>query len=447
MARDVGTHNFSKIGGIMVVQRKLLLLFILVFSFFTSSLYAAGIFDKEEESAVEPPPALQELFDAMGEDIPAIAISLPEIGPGVDASLAGEIIDGLTEDFIRNSLFRPFSIQQWLDTVYDKRAQNVVDLVKRLAYEEFPLDWVMTSSFRNVRGENLVRLGFYNLKAPTAPIYFFRSFTDLSQWWEALPVLKQEMALRFDSPASPCFTSSVYVEAVPVKLFLYSELSTGEFEFIPVSLLHMGDFDFREDEDFLKDIITYEFHSSQLLGVVADDLIPYHREAGASPCEYTIRGELRISEEVQLLVLSLYRNRSRRASRIFEYQVPLEGISLSSLRLGVRQLANMVYEQLLSEKELQLVSFQDLDFHAYGSELFYNNFYIGDPIQPRFCLPAGCQWFSLLRRDEEGTLIPAPIDEASVAVFTSPVEEACRLYPPVRARHIQYLLSAEEGER
>lgn len=426
------------------VPLKIVLCFILIF-FSALSVSAEGImelFGKKEEEPEEIP-SLQELFDEMAEDIPAVALIRSEIGDGVNIYDAGAIMDNLVSVFIRQGIYRPYSITEWLEDDYTKNGQNVTDIVKRIGYEEFAVETLISSSFRKINGKILLRLGFYHIDDPLNPVYFLRYFDDFAGWEALLPDLLTEIDLRVNNPFPPFKASSIYVENFPSSLFVYSELNSGEFEFTNISILSVGPQDFREGEDIIKDLLTYELHAGQMVGVIADDMVPYHKANGKSPCEYSINGELRISNQVQLLVFNIYKNNSKGQKKLMEYQVPVEGIDINSLQKSLRYVTKIIYDEILLDSDLEKVSYNSFDLSPFGEIMYFNNFFLGNPIQEDICLPIGIHWFALLAYDDKGTLVSGNIDESDVAVFVSPLDMDGQIYGRTTARHIQQLITTE----
>ncbi|MBN2735370.1 MAG: hypothetical protein JXR70_00210 [Spirochaetales bacterium] len=418
-------------------------LFCLIFVFSLTTLSAEGImemFAPPEEP--EEVPTLQELFEGMAEDIPPVAILKPEIGEGVDPELAKEVLDNLISIFIKQNIYRPYSITKWLEESYLKNGQNVADIVKTAAIEKFAVNTLITSSFRLINGKILLRLGFYHLADPLNPVYFLRYFDTLESWYLQIPELLQEIKLRENKAIHPFKTSSIYVKNFPSSLYLYSELNTGEFEFTNISILKIGPQDFRKNQDLIRDLLTYELHSSQIVSVISDDLQFYHKPNGKSPCEYTIDGELRISSKMQLILFTIYKNAANgNVTKMFDYQVPVNGIDISTLHESLRYITKIIYDQILLDSDLENVSYNNFNFSSYGDRLYFNNFFIGNPVQNNFCLPVGCHWFSLLKVDDNGKVLSGKIDESTVAVFVSPMDLDGQIFDRTTARYIQQLLT------
>ncbi len=417
-----------------------ILLCLLLFAVSGFSVSAEGIMELFKKPEPEEVPTLQEIFDEMPDTIPAIAITKPEIDGGVDLYAARDIINSLISVFIKQGIYRPHSINNWLDDAYPGNEDNISELIKRVAKEEFEVETVMTSSFRMIDGQILLRLGFYHLKYPDTPVYFMRYFRNMSEWEGLLPGLLKEMELRVNDSSLPLTSSSVYIKNFPAELLLYSALSSGEFEYTKISILKLGNQDFRADEDVIKDLLTYEFYSMKLVNVVADDMMEYRKDNGKSPCQYIVDGKLRISEKAQMLFFKVYKqNSSGKSSLILENEVPIEGITIASIQDSLRYITKFVNNEIMSDKDLDKVSYNSFNLSRWGDVLFYNNCYIGNPSQVNFCLPIGFNYFSVLPYDKKGLWNPGNIDKPNAAVFVSPLDGLAKIYESDEAKHLEFL--------
>ena len=398
---------------------------------------AADLFAKNGE----PPPPLQDLFDAMGEDIPAIALIRPELGNKVEEEWSKVLLKPFVEAFIRQQMYRPFSIDEWIDTDYGKDSKNIVEFLRHLAAEEFPLDWLMTGSVQKVGKEYLIRIGFYEMKHPANPWYFFREVNDMVEWEQIFPTLFEEIGYRLEKPHEPLFVPSIYIEPFVSALYMFTELSTGENAFTKVPFMQIKGVDFRQNDDLISNLLIYKLHTDQIINVIAADLFSLQRENGVSPSQYTLKGELRTSPVISLINIEVFRNSQRnRLDKVFDFQVPLKMIDRESASNAVSEIVKMIYGQFLTETDKERLAYINMDLSSYGNELYYKGYYLGEPHLRNYCLPFGTHWFSALQRDNKYIVSKGKLNEASVSIFVSPIDKTGIIQTNNEAQYLQTLL-------
>ena len=407
----------------------------IIFIKFILGLYALGSNEKEA------PPTLQMIYEQMSEDVPSAAILNCEKSIRVEEGIVSMCMDDILKYFVKENIYRPYSINTWLTTEYNKKANNICEIADIVKREEIPVDYLIIPNLDKLADDYNFSMTVLPVKDSMNPQYFSRSFTSVETWNKAKLSLFYELKNRMSSKRTPLMPYSLYVDNFPVRLFQYASLSTGEFEFVEVPLSHLYYNDYKRDEDVFKDIVTYDFHSNGILNVISDGLDEYHT-GKKYPCEYLVSGEMLLTDRMNMLNISLYDTRAHKKTKLAEFSFPFKDMRLKDMRILSREVVNSVYKQLLTPAQSMMVSYQDLNLSIKGEDLYFEGCNLDSTVQKAFCLPTGCSWFSV-----HGYVDGAFSETPNVVVaFVSPIDNEISLHNGTDGKYLEKLLAQKGNE-
>ena len=365
----IGLANRGK-RGIMIKKR---LFCLMAFLLVVLPLAAGGIMDSLGKSEGEGEPTIQELYGELAEDLPVVGFLKPLPLPGGDGDLMGRLLRDVTESMVYRGSLKPASLEEWYSLAYKEAPpRDILEINEAVVEAEIPLDYTASINLTPFDKGYLFRLAFYVPGKPDRTVYVYRILENLEEEWnKRLPGMLDELDNRLGKRNYSHVCDRIYIEPFDLHFFDYFELENGDFTFTELPFFTLDGRDYRKGDDLFSEWLGLRLHLSGYFPVVIHDL--RGRVAAESTrrpgCTWGIRGEVRISQVLSVLRLSVYNY--PRQETVEVYDIPFRGLDMASVASLLDKTLPYVMDRILSNEARRSMTVISPDFsHKEGSQIY-----------------------------------------------------------------------------
>lgn len=296
----------------------------------------------------------------------------------VDPDLVKLFYDEFIRRFISDNVYKPVSLEHWLDTVHGEYSfPSVEQLLNAVNYGRMPVKHLCWGNLNCIEGEYVFTFYWYDIKQKKKSMYQ-REFTleeiegkDIlynDNRLEVTDSILSSILEEFDSRngrEDRLFSKNILIRKTRVSYFQYTRLSGGDEEFSSIPFIQYNNTSLKDGEDFFSDIFEYTFYKTGLVYEYSDKL--GRRIKRETPLltgyQYILDSEILVSKDFSVLKI-IVRNPKWPPDDnvVIQYSYPLQDIRYTTLQDAAQKNIQLILFNLLTEierKEVGIMNFND----------------------------------------------------------------------------------------
>lgn len=330
-----------------------------------------------------------EIEEVSGIDVAMIPFTGSQL---VEPEIVKEIFDNVIKQFIKDGIYRPVSINTWLEANFNKNVFSTVDrLLTSIVRGRMPITKLCWANIDFIDGEYLLTFYWYNVRnskktmyqryfridynkniivkvnkgKPKKPVYVSQAIKNPISLEEFRSGVLREINTSIfkefknrNEKGKALFNKSLLIKKTKVSYYLFSDLSTGDEGFSPVPFLQYGETPLKDGEDFFSNLFEYAFNQAGAMNEVCDQLGGYLKVNTPllNEFNYVVESELKISNKFSILKIKVINPKLPLKSHVvMTYDYPIKDIRYPSLQEIANKNSQLILLGILNSQELKKI--------------------------------------------------------------------------------------------
>ena len=335
-------------------------------------------------------------FKALKPNIPSVGVLPFTQYSGIPSGTAEKLRTITIKQMINQKMFRPFSAEKWLGSVFGRRKSRSVKQIIYLVKDNYvPLDYLIDGNIFRVGHQFGVRFSLYAIHNPSRTTYYFRIIDNLSHLRLLVDSILNEIKNRYKRhEVLPFIPKSFFINPPQLHYYLYSTMENGDFAFSPVPFLEVNKVDYLTSDNYFQDLLVYWFHFTRLATVDFCDIPLYVKSSQSTDRrdDFVVNSSIKMTNQLCLASFSVISGES--GSEILSFELPFHNIDMKTINAVIREAVRIIVYSTLSEKERRGVGIVDsLDTKSWFDEnasFYVDDFYAGASLTDAI-LPIGVE--------------------------------------------------------
>ncbi|MDY6970025.1 MAG: hypothetical protein SVR08_15405 [Spirochaetota bacterium] len=307
-----------------------------------------------------------------------------------------QALSAVAASMMKRESFQPFSIKNWMDKVYKRKALNIFEIIKGIKKSGIKIDYLCHGKIMQSGSKYGLILSLYSVKKKNIYSYYYRSFPKFKSIDKAANDIVVEMEKRLNSSnRSPYFPKSIFINNFNINFYAQSTLDKGKKKIISLDQLEIDKVIYNKNDHFFNEILLYNFHITRLFDVWNSNISNYIRKKPDIPSniDYIISTNIDISKEFSKLIFKVKSKRRRR--NILHYEYPLDNLNIDTLYSSMMENVKIIILSLLDTNERNQIGIVRMEKKFYSEPIFCEDFYISNREINDFILPAKTTNFTI----------------------------------------------------